>query len=41
LERAKPAWDEAQKKVRELIGNDVADSIDIAAKRVSSAQWNS
>jgi DNA-binding MarR family transcriptional regulator len=38
LERAKPAWDKAQKKVRELVGDDVADSIDIAAKRVLSAK---
>ena len=38
LGRAKPAWDRAQKKVKELIGADAMASIDVAVQRIRSAQ---
>jgi DNA-binding MarR family transcriptional regulator len=41
LEQAKPAWGEAQKEVKELIGDDVITSIDVAVQRVRAAQSNS
>jgi DNA-binding MarR family transcriptional regulator len=37
LERAKPAWDQAQVKVKELIGDDAVASIDAAVQRIRSA----
>jgi DNA-binding MarR family transcriptional regulator len=36
LERAKPEWDKAQKKVKELIGDEAVDSITAAAQRIHS-----
>ena len=40
LERAKPKWQQAQKKVKQLIGEDAVDWIDVAVKRIRSAQPN-
>ena len=34
LERAKPKWDDAQRKVKELLGEHAFDTIDEAAQRV-------
>ena len=41
LERAKPAWEKAQKKVKKLIGADTVASIDDAVRRIRSAQSDS
>ena len=38
LERALPAWEKAQKKVKELIGADAVAAIDAAVKRIRSHQ---
>jgi DNA-binding MarR family transcriptional regulator len=40
LDRALPAWEEAQAKVKKLIGADVVASIDDAVKRIRSDQAN-
>lgn len=34
LERAKPKWDDAQREIKELLGSNVFDAIEGAAKRV-------
>jgi DNA-binding MarR family transcriptional regulator len=41
LEKAKPAWDKAQKRVKDLIGDDAFASIDAAAQRIRAAQSKS
>ncbi len=38
LERALPAWEKAQKKVKELIGADAVAAIDAAVRRIRSHQ---
>ncbi len=38
LERAKPAWEKAQEKVKKLIGADAVASIDDAVQRIRSDQ---
>jgi DNA-binding MarR family transcriptional regulator len=40
LERAMPAWEEAQEKVKKLIGADAVASIDDAVRRIRSNQSN-
>jgi DNA-binding MarR family transcriptional regulator len=40
LERAMPAWKEAQAKVKKLIGADAVDSIDAAVRRIRAEQSN-
>jgi DNA-binding MarR family transcriptional regulator len=40
LERAMPAWEEAQEKVKKLIGADAVASIDDAVQRIRAEQSN-
>ena len=40
LQRAMPAWDKAQAKVKKLIGADTVASIDKAVRRIRSGQSN-
>ena len=40
LERAMPAWEESQEKVKKLIGADAVASIDDAVRRIRSNQSN-
>ena len=40
LERAKPAWEKAQQKVKDLLGDDVVASLGVAVERIRAAQSN-